>query len=228
MQALTVQKPKTPPLFKAPTSIAESITTLLRDRLAVGYYPPGSWIRESALAEEFKVSNGPVREALQTLVNEGLLEREPWKGVRVVSLSDDEIVEIFQLRLGLQELAAELAARNATAEQVAEARVLLAEMDDVLKRGDIEAQMPIGRQLSIWLCLCSGNSRLEETWTRLTYQTRMYIYESLRQSKNLAYITTLWLELVNAIEQRDSQRAREAARNLTRRALDDLGLTLGL
>ncbi len=88
--------------------------------------------------------------------------------------------------------------------------------------------MPIGRQLSIWLCLCSGNSRLEETWTRLTYQTRMYIYESLRQSKNLTYIATLWLELIDAIEQRDTQRAREVARNLTRRTLDDLGLTLGL
>ncbi|HUH87064.1 MAG TPA: GntR family transcriptional regulator [Pusillimonas sp.] len=214
--------------FRAPPSIAESIVTILRDRLAGGVYPPGSWIRESALAEEFQFSNGPIREALQTLVNDGLLVREPWKGVRVVSLDDDEIVEMFQLRLALQELAAQLAAQHATAQQIAEARTLLAEMNQVLERGDIDAQMPIGGRLSQWLCACSGNSRLEQNWSRLTYQTRMYIYASLRDAKDLRSIALYWHELVDAIERRDSAGACSAVRKLARRTLDDLNLSLGL
>lgn len=214
--------------FKAPSSIAESIAAVLRDRLAGGVYPPGSWVRESTLVEEFKFSNGPIREALQTLVSEGLLEKEPWKGVRVVSLTDAEIVEIFQLRLALQELAAELAAKNATSEQIAHARNLLSTMVEVLERADIDAQMPVGGQLSMWLCKCSGNARLQQNWSRLTYQTRMYIYESLRKSKNLRHIADLWEGLINAIEARDGSAAKRAARKLAQRTLSDLGLSLGL
>ncbi|HLU20565.1 MAG TPA: GntR family transcriptional regulator [Pusillimonas sp.] len=214
--------------FRAPPSMAESIIGILRDRLAGGVYPPGSWIRESALAEEFQISNGPIREALQTLVNDGLLVREPWKGMRVVSLGDEEIVELFQFRLALQELAAELAAKHATPEQIVEARRLLAAMDDVLERGDIDAQMPLGGQLAQWLCACSGNSRLEQNWSRLTYQTRMYIYASLRDAKDLRLIAQLWHELVDAIEKRDGSAARTAVRKLARRTLDDLQLSLDL
>lgn len=214
--------------FRAPPSIAEGIVTILRDRLAGGVYPPGSWIRESALAEEFQFSNGPIREALQTLVNEGLLVREPWKGVRVVSLNDDEIIETFQLRLALQELAAELAAKHATPDQIAEARHLLGQMNEVLERGDIDAQMPLGGRLSQWLCACSRNQRLEQNWSRLTYQTRMYIYASLRDAKDLRVVPQLWSELIDAIEGGDGAGARSAVRNLARRTLSDLNLSLDL
>ncbi|MDX3894968.1 GntR family transcriptional regulator [Pusillimonas sp.] len=217
-----------PAAFQAPPSIAESIVSILRDRLAGGVYPPGSWIRESALAEEFQFSNGPIREALQTLVNDGLLVREPWKGVRVVQLDDDEIIEMFQFRLALQELAAELAAKHASSEQISEARRILAEMNDVLERGNIDAQMPLGGQLSQWICQCSGNKRLEQNWSRLTYQTRMYIYTSLRDAKDLRLIAMLWHELIDAIEQKDAAGARAAVRKLARRTLDDLNLPLGL
>lgn len=211
-------------LFPASQSIAEGIATILRDRLAGGVYPPGSWIRESSLAEEFSFSKGPVREALQTLVNEELLVREPRRGVRVVDLSNEEIIEIFQLRLALLELAAELASRHVTAEQLLVARSLLDEMNTALEQGDIDAQMPIGGRLSQWVCNCSGNRRLEQSWSRLTYQTRMYIYASLRSSKDLQRVGQLWHELVEAIADGKSLEARAAVRGLVRRALDDLGL----
>lgn len=211
-------------MYSAPQSIAEGIATILRDRLAGGVYPPGSWIRESSLAEEFNFSKGPVREALQTLVNEELLVREPRRGVRVVNLSNQEIIEIFHLRLALLELAAELASKHVTAEQLQAARILLEEMDTALEQSDIDAQMPIGGQLSQWVCNCSGNRRLEQNWSRLTYQTRMYIYASLRSSKDLPRVGQLWHELVDAIADGKSLEARAAVRGLVRRALDDLGL----
>ncbi|CAM5526191.1 hypothetical protein ECAE60S_03962 [Eoetvoesiella caeni] len=215
-------------VFQMPQSIAEGIATILRDRLAHGVYPPGSWIRESSLAEEFNFSKGPVREALQTLVNEELLVREPRRGVRVVDLSDEEIVEIFQLRLALLELAAELASRHVVPEQLQVARGLLQDMNMALEQGDIDAQMPIGGQLSQWVCNCSGNKRLEQNWSRLTYQTRMYIYASLRSSNDLQRVGQLWHELIDAIAQGKPIDARAAVRGLVRRALDDLGLQSGI
>lgn len=210
--------------FQKPQPIADGIATVLRDRIALGVYPPGSWIREAALGEEFDVSNGPIREALQLLVNEELLVREPRRGVRVVSLTGPEIVEVFQVRLAVLELAAELAAKRATAAQVEEARGLIVQMERVLAAGDIDAQMPLGNRLSLWLCACSGNARLRQNYSRLTFQSRMYIHESLRRSRQLAKLATIWRELVDAVESRDADTARRSVRALVRRALDDLGL----
>ncbi|MCB2001946.1 MAG: GntR family transcriptional regulator, partial [Rhodoferax sp.] len=77
-------------------SIGAHLASVLRERIVTGVYAPGEWIRESLLAQEFGYSNGPIREALQLLVGEGLLVRATWRGVRVVELSGREIVEIFQ------------------------------------------------------------------------------------------------------------------------------------
>lgn len=210
--------------FQKPQPIADGIAAVLRERIALGVYPPGSWIREAGLGEEFGVSNGPIREALQLLVNEELLVREPRRGVRVVSLTGPEIVEVFQVRLAVLEMAAELAAKRATPDQLDEARAMLAQMDRVLAAGDIDAQMPLGNRLSLWLCECSGNGRLRQSYSRLTFQTRMYIHESLVRSRQLAKLGGIWHELVDAVERRDADTARRAVRSLVRRALDDLGL----
>lgn len=211
--------------YRRPQPIADGIAAVLRERIALGVYAPGSWIREGVLGEEFGVSNGPIREALQLLVTEELLVREPRRGVRVVSLDGQEILEVFQVRLALLELAAELAAPRVTEGQLAEARVLIEPMRSVLAAGDIDAQMPIGNGLSHWLCACSGNRRLAHTYGRLTFQSRMYIHESLRRSQQLTRLAELWHELLEAMEAHDRDRARRAVRALVRRALDDLGLT---
>lgn len=210
--------------YRKPQPIAEGIATVLRDRIALGVYAPGSWVREAALAEEFGVSNGPIREALQVLVNEELLVREPRRGVRVVALDERQIIEVFELRMALLEFAAELAAKRATTTQLAEARALARRMQDVLAAGDIDAQMPLGNALNQWLCACSGNARLAQIYGRLTFQSRAYIHESLRRSRQLAKLGELWIELVDGVAQRDSARTRHAVRALVRRALDDLGL----
>ena len=205
--------------------LAHDIAEVLRERIALGVYAPGSWIREGVLGDEFDVSNGPIREALQLLVNEELLVREPRRGVRVICLSSEQIVEVFQVRLALLELAAELAAPRVTREQIAEARALIEPMRCVLAAGDIDAQMPIGNRLSHWLCACSGNRRLADTYGRLAFQSRMYIHESLRRSRQLERLGQLWHELLDAMEAHQAPRARRAVRALVRRALDDLGLS---
>ena len=69
---------------------------------------------------------------------------------------------------------------------------------------------------------------LEQNWSRLTYQSRMYIYASLRDAKDLKLVFVLWRQLVDAIEQRDAGEARTAVRGLVRRTLSDLGLDMSL
>jgi len=211
-------------------SIGVTLASVIRERIVTGVYAPGVWIRESLLAQEFGYSNGPIREALQLLVSEGLLVRATWRGVRVVELSNREIVEIFQLRMALLTLAAELAATRMDAAQIKVGRQMLKQVADAKKRGDIDVQMALGRQLSQWVCDGSGNQRLASDWTRLTSQTRIYIYASLRVLADQRGLSRdePWRELIGAIASRDADAARLAARHLMQRTLNALGLDAGM
>src|SRR5262249_4954416 len=136
------------------------LTRVLEERIVKGICKPGDWIRENELQREFELSNGPVREALQRLVAAGILERSPWKGVRVVELSEAEIVELFELRLALLEYAAELAARRAPPEVLAEAKTVRANLRKALARvrkGDLAL---INAELIEWILRGAGNKRI--------------------------------------------------------------------
>ena len=87
---------------KAPIIIAKKI----REAILDGAFQPGARLTEVELAEKFKVSRSPVREALQALVNEGTLTAAPYKRAIVKPLSPEEGLEIAELRLALISLAA--------------------------------------------------------------------------------------------------------------------------
>jgi DNA-binding GntR family transcriptional regulator len=70
----------------------------LRDGVTSGSLPPGTHLRELALAQELSISTTPVRKALRRLDREGLVRRSPNKGVVVAEFSMREIVELFDIR----------------------------------------------------------------------------------------------------------------------------------
>jgi DNA-binding GntR family transcriptional regulator len=82
----------------------------LRAGILGGRYVPGQHLIEADLTRDFNVSRGPLREAFRRLSAEGLLQIVPNRGALVRQLSYREIVEIFQIRSGLEPLAARLAA----------------------------------------------------------------------------------------------------------------------
>ncbi|MGO4423651.1 GntR family transcriptional regulator, partial [Streptomyces sp. MCAF7] len=80
------------------SSVVEQVADALREQLFAGLLRPGTALREGALTESLKVSRSTVREALQLLIGEGLLVREPNKGVIVRQLSEAEVDDIFRAR----------------------------------------------------------------------------------------------------------------------------------
>ena len=91
--------------------------TLILDAIDAGLYRPGDRLVESELAERFGVSRTPIREALQRLETQSLLSRDG-RSLVVASLDHDQQAELYAVRAELEGLAARLAARHATAEEV--------------------------------------------------------------------------------------------------------------
>ena len=102
----------------------------LRSRILSGEYPAGARLGETALADQLGVSRTPLRQAMDRLVEESLLERIQTGGCRVATFSFDEIVDAIELRGVLEGTAARLAAeRGADPELLARAETALRELD---------------------------------------------------------------------------------------------------
>ena len=91
--------------------------TLILNAIDIGTYRPGDRLVESELAERFGVSRTPIREALQRLETQSLLARDG-RSLIVASLDHNQMAELYVVRSELEGLAARLAARHATDEEV--------------------------------------------------------------------------------------------------------------
>lgn len=100
----------------------------LRASILEGRYKPGEWLRQEKLAQELKVSQMPVREALKELAAEGLIEHIPYRGARVVSFSIEDVIDLYEHRAFLEGRAAFFAASHITADEIAQLKQMEAEM----------------------------------------------------------------------------------------------------
>ena len=124
--------------------LKEDIFDVLHDKIVSGKYKPGQWLRQDDIATQLGVSMTPVREAFDLLVSAGVAERVAYRGVRVREISMKDIVEAYGLRLYLEVMIAEEAARHITPEQVAGLERTIAEMK---KHNDLK-EVSIQRRLS--------------------------------------------------------------------------------
>jgi DNA-binding GntR family transcriptional regulator len=99
---------------------ADDIAGLIEEAIVSGELTPGSVLRQEQLSERFGVSRTPVREALRRLAALGLVSFEPNRGVRVRTLSHDDLREAFLVRAELEALVTEEAARKLTSEALEE------------------------------------------------------------------------------------------------------------
>jgi len=93
-------------------ALSKQIVDSLQDAVINGVYKPGDWLVERKIAELFKVSSVPVREALQELCSRGLLTKYHHRGCMVTKLTDDEIRQLVELRAALEPKVIEWAGAN--------------------------------------------------------------------------------------------------------------------
>src|SRR5213593_2244766 len=88
--------------FQKPTTLATEIARHLREAIIKGELAPGERVNESKLTRDLGLSRSPVREAIRILESEGLLTLEPHRGAHVRPLGDDDLQEIFDVRLMIE------------------------------------------------------------------------------------------------------------------------------
>jgi len=105
-------------MTRADDKLVGGLADLISAKIFAGEYPPGSRLRQEALADEFSVSRTPVREALRQLEVKGIIQHIPKQGAVVVAPDARDIREAYQVRAELEGLAIALAVEWISDEQL--------------------------------------------------------------------------------------------------------------
>ena len=183
---------------------------LILDAIDTGLYKPGDRLVESDLADRFGVSRTPIREALQRLETQSLLTRDG-RSLIVASLDHNQLAELYVVRGELEGLAARLAARHATPEEVRVLRDML-EADHGLLN-DPAAMSRANRRFHKQIHLASHNRFLVQQLDLVHRSMALLATTSIAAEGRPADTLREHDEIVRAIEAHDGDAAYTALRD---------------
>lgn len=210
-----------------PIDAAEDAYERLTKSIARGELAPGQRLVEADLVEALGVSRAIVRAVLTRMAHAGLIEKEINRGARVRKVSDDEAIEITQVRAVLEALAARHAALRATDADVAELRKILAEMKALLRKQDLLSYSDGNRRLHAKIIEMSGHATAQQLIANLRAQLVRFQYRTIlvpgRPKDSLAEHSAI----VDAIADRDDDAAEAAMRRHLTHVTENLMRTKG-
>lgn len=189
------------------TSATEKAYRVLRSEILNCELAPGSRVVEGEIAERLNMSKTPVKKALGMLVHEGFVEVRPRHGYRVTEITLADVQEVYQLRQILEPAAAELAATNATPEQLQGLRALVEDHAD----GTYEERADKLLRFHEILAAASGNGRLAATMASLLDEMQRLLSIGLDIEESISLHAGEHRELLDALLKGNHHKAREIA-----------------
>lgn len=178
----------------------------LRQAIMDGTLTPGSQLAESELAGQFGVSRGPLREATQRLVQEGLLINERHRGLFVVTLTSEDIRDVYTARMAVEGAAAQRILERDP--EGAADRLTLAQdrMVTAAEAGDLEALAAADLEFHERFVDESGSPRLRRMTGTLLVETRMCMTALQDHYAAPHELADEHRALIEALRERDEQR----------------------
>jgi len=162
----------------------DGVLDLLRNKIIDGSFPPGTRLKQSIIASQLGVSMSPVREALIRLVDEGLVESTPYRGMIVGRLTQHDVEEIYDLRLALEFSAIQKALPKLQNPSILEkANLLIKNIQKAENLKDFEKAVVADLNFHRYYVKFSDNERLIKSWDSLYAQSRYILH-------NLYYVQT--------------------------------------
>lgn len=188
-------------------TLKENVTSLLREAIIDGSLAAGEELNQAQIAERLGISRGPLREALGQLEQEGLIVSTPYKGVVVTALTPTYVRELYSLRGALETFAVRQGIDRNDPRDAQALRRIVDDMRRAATVGDDKELARLDLKFHSSLIHMARHDLLEKTWgplkigVRRSLRTRHQIYTSLDE------VIGNHPALVDAIEQRDVERA---------------------
>ena len=180
----------------------------LRVDIVEGAIPPGSKLSETELSTKYQVSRAVIREAINRLESCHLVERKANVGARIVSLTPEGLIQLYQVREALEGMAARLAAKNMSDEEIADLTALLDNHFQTVKGGESYYQEAGDLDFHYRIILGSKNQHLIEVLVNGIYHLiRMYRVQFGMAGPRVTTAFDEHKHVVQAIANRDEELA---------------------
>lgn len=157
------------------SALATQIYRVLREEIISGIFAPGDKLDINKLAEKFGVSRSPVKEAVNQLVHEGLIEILPRKGTYITQLRYKDFIEFIDARFMVEMWAARMAISHVSDEQIKKWKDLLVEMDSLLERQPFpfEAYSKLDMEFHQLLVHWASNQKVQDIYNSINPQVSL-------------------------------------------------------
>jgi DNA-binding GntR family transcriptional regulator len=191
--------------------LREEIRDQLIDDILNGRLAPGDRIIEARVAEEFAVSQAPVREALRDLDVLGFVESSPFRGAVVRQISAEELLQLYPIRAVLEGLAAREAAIRIRPAALRKLQKLLETMRSVAAEGDERRAVQTDFAFHLTIVEASENRLLQQIWDRMRLATTTFLTVS-KSHHSLGEIAERHAAVLDALRAHDPSAAEHAMR----------------
>jgi DNA-binding GntR family transcriptional regulator len=185
-------------------------------------YPPGKPLSEKEFCEEFKVSRTPLREAIKKLEEMKLVTVIPRYGTYVSSVDINETRSAFEVKIKLEGLAGEAAAKRITADKLAEMKALIQEADGLLKNGGHRNLIEMDTRFHEIIYQATQNPILQEMLENLHGRCARLWNSALSDVIPISTIISQLREIYSALERRDAEKAGKLMESHVRYFIDQI------
>lgn len=159
------------------STIAERVAAALRERIIMAYpgFTPGTRLLPAQIAADLDVSMTPVKDALRMLAADGLVELGARRGARVVHLEPEDLIDLLEVRFGIERLALEMARQRGglTPAAIAPLENSMAVCEAAMKRDDVMAYRQGDTDFHQALVDLSGSRHLRNTYRTILAQAQI-------------------------------------------------------
>ena len=183
--------------------IREIAYEVLKKAIITGEIPAGERIVETDYADRLHISRTPLREALRKLERDGLVEYVMRRGVIVHAFTTEDVEQIYTIRNCLELLTLPDIIEKATPEDIAKLREMLAKMDELNAKNDVEALSPVARDFHTAITAISGKNRILRVIEGQDEYIRRFSAMAIKQEDRRNEANEEHHRLVDLIERKD-------------------------
>lgn len=198
------------PAAKSGASLRELAYEQIKQRIISCHLRPGEAINEAQLTQLLGLGRTPVHQALHRLEMEGMVTILPRKGVMVTPISLNDILDMIEVRRTNEALCVKLAVERAQEDDFVRMREILARTQPLLERRDVKGLMEVDLQFHLAISAAARNRVLAELLRTLHEKQARFWFLTLSEMHHSKRIYDEHLQILNAMESRDSETAIEA------------------
>lgn len=191
--------------------LREIVFENLREAILEGKLEPGQRMMEIQLAEQLGVSRTPVREAIRKLELEGLVIMIPRKGAYVADVSIKDIMEVLEIRVVIEGLAASLAVERMTDEELDELEMLFYQFKQCYQKDDIEGMIQKDVEFHERIFASARNNKLMQISQGLSEQIYRFRVTYISEYNKAKELVEEHQAILEALAQRNAEKVYEYA-----------------